>query len=599
MEEDFFSGALPADADRYVLVVRWGLILATGLIYAMMKTPLSAYLNPILVLAGVAAYSLPISVYAFQKYPLTRGHPWWLLAGDTTCATAAVVLTGGHTSAFYLLFLLVLIEIALAYRWRVAMTLAVLVDALQLAASMASNGDAINTFVVVNRFVALLVFGVFAILFGENARREEAERRRMAVASAYERRLNQIFLKLGESSMDLERMLGVILESAQRFLGASYAVVLLRDEASDALRVAASSAPPYPVGQMFAPLNWPTGDDQIFVAERGQQGWPDFITNAAVRQVLGVRLLSHTREPMGWIVVGREKAAPLPVFTRNLIRALALEVGFAVHNARLYEREQAHIQRLEAFNASRSTFFSALGHELKTPLTVLKTLAPSLERLPDLPPETRAEITASIQQNLARLETLVTDMLESVRLEAQAVELYPVLLDVGQKISREVAAVQPVFARKQVTVQIEMPSPLLPVLADPRAVRLVLSNLLGNAAKFAPPGSEVRVSVTPQDGEVVVCVEDAGPGVPLDEREKVFDKFYIVSQRRALAGVGLGLFICRELVRLHHGRIWVTDSDLGGSKFCFALPLGKADSPHSQNGEAKAHGEGGQEDTSH
>jgi K+-sensing histidine kinase KdpD len=97
------------------------------------------------------------------------------------------------------------------------------------------------------------------------------------------------------------------------------------------------------------------------------------------------------------------------------LRSLALEAGLALRNARLYAREQEQVERLRRFEALQATFFSATAHELKTPLTVLKTLAPALCPLPHLPIQTQNEISQTFAQNLERLELLVTDMLESIR----------------------------------------------------------------------------------------------------------------------------------------------------------------------------------------
>jgi len=272
-------------------------------------------------------------------------------------------------------------------------------------------------------------------------------------------------------------------------------------------------------------------------------------------------------------MVGMNRALPLTAADRNLLKTLGLEAGLALHNAQLYRREEEHVRQLERFSEMRANFFSALGHELKTPLTVLKTLAPSLNRLPDLPPETRAEITESIQINLERLDGLINELFESLRLEANMVTIHPTTLDVRARIRRNLAALRPVLEQKHLQVETQIPSGLPSVQADPRRFDQILGNLLHNAIKFSPEDGRIRVSAALDANSVRICVEDAGPGIPPAERERIFEKFAVVSQHKAMAGVGLGLFISRELVRLHGGAIWVEDSPLGGSRFCFTLPL--------------------------
>jgi len=583
-DEDIWRlGLLLPDADKYALAIRWVVIIATGLVYLLAEPQAHVMVSPIVSLLLVSAYSIPISFFTLRDQPIAKGNPWWLILADMTVSLVAVLLTGGHLSAFFLLFLLVTIEVALAYSWRIAMVITVIADALQLAASMLNQVGEVSSLIVVNRFVALLLFGTFSIIFVESARKEETERYRMAIAAAHERTLNEIFLKLGESSMNLERVLNVILESAQKLLNASCAMVLLQDVASGGLRVAASSTSLHPAGQVIDKLDLAVGDDQIFVVEGGNINWPDFAKDDEIRQMIGARLLAHTQEPLGWIVMGRDHVESMTTLSRNFIRVLAMEAGFAIHNAWLYKKEQEHVERLEKFKAMRSTFFSAVGHELKTPLTVLKTLSPSLGKLQGLSPETQTEIIEVIQQNLNRLETLVTDMLESARLEANAIKLYPVPVHLESRVHKVVAALLPLFSGKGVQVQVNVQDELPPIVADARRVDQVLYNLLNNAAKFAPPGSEVAVTVKRSGRCVVTCVDDAGPGVPLPERGKIFDKFYTSSQDKALVGVGLGLYISRELVKLHGGEIWIEDSAFGGSRFCFTLPMyGRED----ENGES-------------
>jgi signal transduction histidine kinase len=255
----------------------------------------------------------------------------------------------------------------------------------------------------------------------------------------------------------------------------------------------------------------------------------------------------------------------------------------AERNARLYALEQQQVQALQRFEAARSTFFSTVAHELKTPLTVLKTLSISQLDLPNIPPAVLAEIGEATDQNLLRLETLINDLLEVTRLEAAAITLRPHALDLAQHAERFVAGMRSPIQRKNRRLELALAPGLPQVWAEGRRVDQVLVNLVNNAAKFAPPASAVKVQIAPAgDHEVQVCVLDRGPGVPPDERERVFEKFYTKSPDKALAGLGLGLFICRELVRLHGGRIWLEDRDGGGSCFCFTLPRLREESGDAQ-----------------
>jgi two-component system sensor histidine kinase KdpD len=293
-------------------------------------------------------------------------------------------------------------------------------------------------------------------------------------------------------------------------------------------------------------------------------------------------LILQTGAMMGAIILGRQTAPPLSDDEQLFLRSLALEAGLALRNAQLYTREQEQVARLRRFEALQTTFFSATAHELKTPLTVLKTLAPTLCPLPHLPLQTQTEISQTFTQNLERLELLVADMLESVRLEAGTVALHPRSLDLAGRTRRVLERLAPLLERKQQRLELQAPADLPPVQADGKRIEQILSNLIDNAAKFAPPDSLIEVSLSQQAGRVQVVVADAGPGVPPQEREPIFDKFYSAADK-ALAGVGLGLFICRELVRLHGGCIWVEERPGGGSRFCFTLPLTAEETPDEES----------------
>jgi len=244
----------------------------------------------------------------------------------------------------------------------------------------------------------------------------------------------------------------------------------------------------------------------------------------------------------------------------------------ALRNARLYAQEQEHVTRLKRFEKLQSTFFSAIGHELKTPLTVLKMLVPSLSQWADLSAGTQTEIIDTIAHNLDRLEILIADWLDSARLEAGVIELYRQPVDMSRLSQHVLDELSPLTERKQQLTRLQADTDLPQIQGDRRRLEQVLSNLMGNASKFAPPKSIIDVLLKNKGDAVQVCVEDTGSGVPLSERERIFDKFYTTVENQALAGAGLGLFVCRELVQLHGGRIWVEDRPGGGSRFCFVIP---------------------------
>jgi two-component system sensor histidine kinase KdpD len=122
-------------------------------------------------------------------------------------------------------------------------------------------------------------------------------------------------------------------------------------------------------------------------------------------------------------------------------------------------------------------------------------------------------------------------------------------------------------------VTVEVPESLPRVSVDPQFTGIVIWQLLSNALRYTPPGSPLTVSANAGETEVVVSVEDSGPGISEQEQRKVFEKFYRgKDQRERIPGTGMGLSIAREIVRAHHGRIWVESEPGKGAKFSFSVP---------------------------
>lgn len=240
------------------------------------------------------------------------------------------------------------------------------------------------------------------------------------------------------------------------------------------------------------------------------------------------------------------------------------------HEETEHEREQ--VARLRALDRLQDSFVSSVSHELRTPLTCIRTSVDLLQATQAELTEDQKELVHTIGHHVNRLEGLVGDLLEITKLEAGQVTLSMQPTDLRPIARRAMESMQPLTVRKGQTMDLVEPEKIGLVEADRRRVEQILANILANAIKFTPREGHVEVLVREWDQEVQICVADNGPGIAEHDQAHVFDKFYVVTDDRGLSGVGLGLYIARQMVELHGGRIWVESEVGAGSTFCFALP---------------------------
>jgi two-component system sensor histidine kinase KdpD len=256
-----------------------------------------------------------------------------------------------------------------------------------------------------------------------------------------------------------------------------------------------------------------------------------------------------------------------------LLNAFAAQLALAIEHLRLQE-EATQTEVLRRTDELRSTLLSAVSHDLRTPLAAIKAAATSLLQHDVAWTEAEREgFAASINSGADRLNRLVTNLLDLSRIEAGALRL-DLEEYLPEDLIREAAAqARLLFAPGQLVIDVPAHSATLPWLrVDPILVEQVLLNLLENAAKYSPPGLPVTVRARAQPGVIVLEVEDCGPGVALDEREKVFDRFYRVVRQGGAAGTGVGLAVCKGIVEAHGGRIWVRAGRDAGAIFAVSLP---------------------------
>jgi PAS domain S-box-containing protein len=221
------------------------------------------------------------------------------------------------------------------------------------------------------------------------------------------------------------------------------------------------------------------------------------------------------------------------------------------------------------------TFISVVSHELKTPVSIIKGYAGTLQRRDaDWPPAVQREYLAVIEEEADRLTDLIDNLLEASRLQSGAFKLAlsdTISLD---KLAEETARKFGSQSERH-TFKVEFPADFPTVRGDERRLVQVLNNLIGNAMKYAPDGGDITISGTVYGDDVMVSVRDEGIGIPEHEHHRIFQQFSRLDNAlsRSTEGAGLGLFLTKAIVEAHDGRIWFSSNESGpGTTFTFCLP---------------------------
>lgn len=245
-------------------------------------------------------------------------------------------------------------------------------------------------------------------------------------------------------------------------------------------------------------------------------------------------------------------------------------------DARRREQESKHMEALQRTDALRLALLSSVSHDLRTPLSTIKTAITSLgEDDVQWDEEARHGFITAIERETDRLSNLVENLLDMSRIEAGLLQPEKVWYPLDELVLDVLDHMR--LRLQDRNVETCLPDALPPVELDYVMIDQVLTNLLENAIRYTPAGSPLQVSIQRQEKVVVVSVADRGPGIAPEEREHIFDKFYRVHGKTntsgATQGTGLGLAICRGLIEAHGGKIWVTERPGGGAEFRFTLPL--------------------------
>lgn len=264
----------------------------------------------------------------------------------------------------------------------------------------------------------------------------------------------------------------------------------------------------------------------------------------------------------------------------GLVLLAGLWLGWVMDRLRVArERAETAAAAERVAQQERDALLSVIAHDLRNPLTSVRARVQLAELLlrrerPDLEQALRSLKMAVPQVD--RVSRLLDDLVTAGRSRGAPLSVNLTEVDLAPLVERVVERWQGEAASHRFEVEVEGP---LPIQGDSGRLEQVLDNLLGNAVKYSPAGSTILVTATRRGAEVELSVADQGSGIAPDERPKVFDRFYRQPEHRQSSqpGLGLGLYITRQLVDAHGGRVWVDSHDGQGSRFTVALPARAAE----------------------
>lgn len=230
------------------------------------------------------------------------------------------------------------------------------------------------------------------------------------------------------------------------------------------------------------------------------------------------------------------------------------------------------VTRLMRFDELKNDLVATVAHEFRTPLTSLRMATHLMaEQVVGPLTDKQVELVAAAREDCERLQSIVDDLLDLSRIQSGRMALEVRHLDAGALLDGAAEALGPAAASAKLELLVSPPDPAVPVQADPERAQLVLSNLLANAIRHTGPGGRVELRAAAAGLQVRFEVRDSGEGIAREHLDRVFDKFYRVPGGRS-SGVGLGLYISREIVHAHGGEMGVESEPGRGSTFWFTLP---------------------------
>jgi len=411
------------------------------------------------------------------------------------------------------------------------------------------------------------------------------------------------------STLDVQKLLSTVLMLLRENLGFHRMILVLQNKAQDKGIVAEVSGVSPEVEEQIRHLEFPiipgTLDETLLIKGRPVLAYdlekiahrmnPTILPicqKMGVISFVSAPLLSHQRV-LGYLGAdrGHQRCTQEDL---DLLLTIASHVAVAIDNARNYqdveklaqtleervaERTQdlqSANERLQELDKLKSSFVSIVSHELRTPMTSIKGLVENmLDGLTGTLNDRQSFYLGRVKYNIERLTRMINDLLDLSRIEAGRMDLHQSAVNIGSLAKEVVETLQPLAEERSLNLEAHISPTIGFIQGDRDKLIQIFTNLINNALKFTEPPGAVTVEVQQrEDGTVQTCVIDTGCGIPLEEQQTIFERFYRgQSSEMKNRGAGLGLAITKSLVELHGGSIFVESIPGKGSHFCVILPV--------------------------
>lgn len=362
------------------------------------------------------------------------------------------------------------------------------------------------------------------------------------------------------SAADHQSMYAAVVRNTESFIAAQVAIF----HAAEQLTVPAAASS----GMSFAPAELLTID---MACKSGQRA---ISPAAADDDAEGLACLPLVQAGCVRGVLALRGSLPGSL-SQRLVEGIIAQTASALQRIDLsHQAEQAQIVQTRS-NFERA-LLNSISHDLRTPLvSITYALSTLLEKQDQLPETTRRILLETAYSEANRLNKFVGNLLDMTRIEAGAILLNAEACDLQELIGCALVALEQKLGTRQVSVALPEEQP--PLMIDLVLMTQVLVNLLDNALKYSPPESTISISAYREPPWFVLEVADRGPGIPEEELQRVFDKFYRIPVPEGAGGTGLGLSICKGLVEAHGGRIEAKNRPDGGARLLVQLPIRKGE----------------------